>query len=127
MVSTAIGANFGGGVLAIAAAALAFAHVAPLAMIAFAAIVLGLALILAGPGHQDVASMPPEAFRYEDLARTSSGLMVIAGVASAMLGVLALFPGAPSLTLALIAILVVGAAELLAGGTLSSKFQRGAP
>jgi hypothetical protein len=126
-VSLGIGATLAGGTIGIILGALALAGVAPLVLVAIAAIVFGLALIFGGPAQQDVVALPPEAFRYEDLGRTSSGLMVIVGVASTILGVVAMFGVGPVVTLGLIAMLIVGGAELVAGATLSSKFQRGAP
>ncbi len=126
-VSSGIVAVVAGGTLGIILGALALAGVSPAVLIPIGVIAFGIALIFAGPAQQDITTLPPEAYRYEDLGRTSGGVMVIAGVAATLLGLLALFAIGPTITLALIAALLVGAAELLAGGTLSSKFQARTP
>jgi hypothetical protein len=125
--SAGIAADLVGGGLAVIGGALALARVYPLIVMPAAAIAVGVALVLAGPAQLEVATLPPEGYRYEDLGRTSSGVQVIGGVAAVVLGVLALVTVGPIVTLGLIAALVAGAVELISGGTLSSRFQARAP
>ena len=124
-----IGTEVFGGLAAITLGGLALFGVAPLVLLPVAAAVLGLALLFGGPAQPQIAEVAPSGSRHRwrvtrDAVRTSGGIMVMAGLASIVLGVLALTASAPVLTLTLIALLGVAAALVLAGGALTARFAR---
>ena len=118
-----------GGIVGIGLAILALAGVQPLVMLPVAAIVYGGSLFLGGAAQPDLVYLAPE--RNPRFARisfgaiqASSGIMVLVGVASAVLGILALLEVGPRLTLVLAAMLSIGFALLFAGGVLTARFMR---
>jgi len=116
-----------GGLATIVLGGLALAGVEPLTLLATAALVLGAALLLGGPAQPDLAEVTPAPTRRHwevtrSIVRASSGVMVMGGVASVVLGVLAIAGAGPALALALTALLCVAAALMMAGGSLYARF-----
>lgn len=116
-----------GGAVGIVLGILALAGVKPLVMLPVAAIVFGGSLLLGGAAQSDLVYLAPD--RNPRFARatfgaiqTSGGVMVLVGVAAAVLGILALLDVGPALSLALIAMLSIGFALLFAGGALTARF-----
>jgi hypothetical protein len=124
-----IGTEVFGGLAALALGVLALLHVMPLVLIPIASIVLGTALLLGGPAQPELVEAgragSPQRWRVtRDVVRTSGGVMVMAGLAAIVLGVLALASGGPVLLLSLIGLVTVAAALVLAGGALAARFAR---
>ncbi|MBA3397311.1 MAG: hypothetical protein H0T89_32090 [Deltaproteobacteria bacterium] len=124
-----IGTEVFGGLAGIALGVLALFGVSPLTLLPVAALVLGVALLLGGPAQPQIAEVAPARSprRWHvtrDAVRTSSGVMVMAGVAAIALGILALATDGPVLLLSLIAMVCVAAALVLAGGALAARFAR---
>lgn len=124
-----IGTEVFGGLAAITLGGLALFGVAPAVVLPVAAAVLGAALMFGGPAQPQIAQIAPSASHprwrvTRDAVRTSGGVMVMAGLAAIILGVLALTESAPVFTLTLIALLCVAAALVLAGGALTARFAR---
>jgi uncharacterized membrane protein HdeD (DUF308 family) len=123
-VSTEVLAGVAGIVLGI----LALVGVMPAILLPVAAIVFGGSLLLGGAAQPDFDALAPEAAHsrerrvMHEALQASGGTMVIAGVAAAVLGILALLHVGPVLLLSLIAILCVGGALVLGGGALTAKF-----
>lgn len=124
-VSTEVFAGLIGTVLGL----IALSGVAPLSVLPAAVIVYGAALLLGGATQPDLVFLAPE--RNPKVARvtysaiqTSGGIMVLVGVAAAVLGVLALVGVGPTLTLVLVALLTIGAAVMFAGGALTARLLR---
>jgi len=116
-----------GGLATIVLGGLALAGVASLTLLAAAALVLGAALLLGGPAQPDLAEVAPAPTHRHwevtrSIVRSSSGVMVMGGVAAVVLGVLAIAGVGPALALALTALLCVAAALMLAGGSLYARF-----
>jgi hypothetical protein len=119
---------FGGGA-GIVLGVLALAGVLPEVLLPAAAIVYGASLLLGGSAQPDLAHLAPD--RDPRIARVtyaavqaSGGIMVLVGVAAAVLGILALLAVGPALPLTLVAMLVIGAALLFAGGALTARLLR---
>ncbi len=124
-----IGTEVFGGVVGIVLAILALANVLPYVMLPIAAIVYGGALLLGGAATPELEGLAPERDprfrRYtKDAIEASGGVMVMVGIAAAVLGILALVSVGPFLTLTLVAMLAMGGALLLAGGSLTARFAR---
>jgi hypothetical protein len=118
-----------GGLAAIVIGVLALVYINPFVLLPAGALVIGLALLLGGPAQPDIAEVAPAATarRYQvtrNAVRTSSGVMVMAGVAAIVLGILALIGSAPVLVLSLVAMMCTAAALVLAGGTLVARFTK---
>lgn len=118
-----------GGITGIVLGILAFVGVKPLVLLPAAAIVFGGALLLGGSAQPDLVFLAPE--RNPRVARTSynaiqtsGGVMVLVGVASAVLGILGLLQVGPVLTLCLAAYLAIGASLVFAGGALTARLLR---
>ncbi|HEY5938068.1 MAG TPA: hypothetical protein VIU61_25635 [Kofleriaceae bacterium] len=115
-----------GGLAGIVLGVAAIFGVIPLTLLAVAAMVIGGALLLGGPTEPvfvgDGPRSPGRVTR--DLVRSSSGVMVMAGLSSLVLGLVAVIAGGPVLTLVSVAMLVLGAALMLAGGTLVAVLAR---
>lgn len=98
-------------------------------LLPIAAVVFGVSLLLGGLMEPDVLYLdaepphrrPARAVRAVDFA---GSLMVLVGIASAVLGVLALVEAGPPISLALVAMLCIGFALVLAGGSLTARFVR---
>lgn len=125
-----IGTEVFGGLAGIALGVLALFGVSPLTLLPAAGLVLGVALLLGGPAQPQIAEVAPASRMTRrwhvtrDAVRTSSGVMVMAGVAAIVLGILALATDGPTLLLSLIAMVCIAAALVLAGGTLAARFAR---
>lgn len=124
-----IGTEIFGGFAAVVLGFVALFGLLPMTVLPAAALVLGVALLLGGPAQPDIAELaqaPESSDRRwhvsRSAVRTSSGVMVMGGLAAIVLGVLASAGLAPAIPLSLIALLCVGAALMLAGGTLLARF-----
>lgn len=118
-----------GGLAAIVIGVLALVYVNPLTLLPVGSLVVGVALLLGGPAQPDIAEVAPAitARRYQvtrNAVRTSSGVMVMAGLAAIVLGILALVGSAPVLVLSLVAMVCTAAALVLSGGTLIARFSK---
>lgn len=126
-----LGAEVLGGVIAVVLAALVLGGRPPDVLLPAATIVLGCALLLAGmavPEVGDLAPAPGRSFRHEAalqrLVEGSGGAMVLAGIAAASLGILALLVVGPVIVLELVAVVVIGVVVVLSGGALTTRFAR---
>lgn len=122
-VSTEVFGGFVGIVLGI----LALAGIRPAVVLPVAAIVFGGSLLLGGATQPDLVYLAPD--RNPRFARltfsaiqTSGGIMVLVGVAAAVLGILALLDVGPPISLSLVAMLSIGFSLLFAGGALTARF-----
>lgn len=118
-----------GGVVGIVLGVLALTGVVPTVLLPVAAIVFGGSLLLGGTLQPDLVYLSPERNpKYARLTysaiQASGGIMVLVGVASAVLGILALVEVGPPLGLALVAMLSIGFALVLAGSSLTVRFLR---
>jgi hypothetical protein len=88
--------------------------------------VFGGALLLGGAAQPELGNLaaPPRRRTVQDAVEASGGIMVLVGVAAAVLGILSLLGVGPVLTLALVAMLCIGASLLFAGGALATRFMR---
>lgn len=118
-----------GGTVGIVLGVLALFGVKPDVMLPVAAIVFGGSLLLGGAAQPDLVYLAPE--RNPRYARAtfaaiqaSGGIMVLVGVASAVLGILALLDVGPAIQLTLVAMLGIGFALVLAGSALTARFVR---
>ena len=116
-----------GGLAGIVMGMLALIGVKPLVLLPVSAIVFGAALLLGGAAQPDLVYLAPE--RNPKLARmtysaiqTSGGVMVLVGIASAVLGILGVLSVGPVLTLTLVAFMAIGVALVFAGGALTARF-----
>jgi hypothetical protein len=108
---------------------LALSGVNPLVVLPTAVTVYAGALLLGGATQPDLVFLAPErnpriAKLTYDAIQTSGGVMVLVGVAAAVLGILALLEVGPILTFTLVALLAIGAALLFAGGALTARLVR---
>jgi hypothetical protein len=128
-IATGLGSEVFGGACGIALGILALANIMPFVLLAVAAIVLGGAILLAAPAEPDIAKLAGyselkgEQVTYRAV-EGSSGAMLVAGIGSIVLGILALIRVGPPLTLVLISMLAVGGAVFLSGGALTARFAR---
>jgi hypothetical protein len=115
-----------GGVVGIVLGVLVLAGVLPAVLLPVAAIVFGGALLLGGAAQPELSNLaaPPRHATVQDAVEASGGIMVLVGVAAAVLGILSLLGVGPAITLALIAMLCIGGALLFAGGALATRFMR---
>jgi len=98
----------------------------PVTLAACAVIALGAALLMGGGETYRVSQLRGfDAWRNQAargvhlMAESAAGLESLAGIAAIVLGIVALCVNAYPLTLVLVGLLVVGSAELLAGGAVS--------
>jgi hypothetical protein len=121
-----IGTEVFAGVVGIALGILVLAGVMPTVLLPVAAIVFGGALLLGGAAQPELSNVaaPPRVASVQNAVEASGGLMVLVGIAAAVLGILSLLGVGPALTLALIAMLCTGGALLFAGGALATRFMR---
>ena len=122
-----IGTEVFGGAVGIVLGILALAHVMPFVLMPVAAIVFGASLLLGGASQPDLVHLAPEHDpRYArityDAIQASGGVMVLVGIAAAVLGILALLHVGPVVTLTLVAMMCIGGALVLAGGALTARF-----
>lgn len=115
-----------GGLAGIVLGMLALVGVKPLVLLPVAAMVFGGALLLGGAAQPDLVYLAPE--RNPKLARvtysaiqTSGGVMILVGIASVVLGILAVLSVGPILTLTLVALMAIGVALVFAGGALAAR------
>lgn len=118
--------EFFAGIVGIVLGVLAIVDVKPLIMLPVASIVFGGALLLGGAAQPELAAIAGPASRtsVQEAVEASGGIMVLIGIASAVLGILSLLEVGPVLTLALVALLCVGATLFFAGGALAARFMR---
>ena len=124
-----IGTEVFGGAVGLVLGIVALAHVRPLVLLPVAAIVFGGSLLLGGAAQPELEELVPEYdARYRrytrDAIQASGGVMVMVGIAAAVLGILALLAVGPIITLTLVGMLCIGAALLMAGGALTARFAR---
>lgn len=113
------------GVVGIGLGAASVFGIIPSILVPVAAIVFGVALFVASGVNQRLsaleASRPIEGgMQIRDSNLTSAGIQMMVGVASVTLGILALF-GLSPLTLSLVAVLIIGSANLLTGTIISGR------
>lgn len=122
-----IGTEMVGGFAGIVIGVLAVIGVSPLVLLPAGALVLGASLLLGGPAQPALAEDDARSDRRwhvtRDAVRASGGVMVMAGVAALVLGILA-FAGGPVVTLSLVAVLCVAAGLITAGGALIARIAR---
>jgi len=118
-----------GGLVGVVLGVLALAGIKPLVMLPVASIVFGGALLLGGAAQPDLVYLAPE--RNPRVARvtynaiqTSGGVMILVGIAAAVLGILGVLDVGPILTLTLAALLAIGSSLVFAGGALTARFIR---
>lgn len=114
-----------GGLAAIVLGTLALVGVAPETLLAVAAIVLGAALLLGGGAQPELAEddTPSHWHVTRDAVRASSGVMVMGGLSSLVLGVIAVAVESPVVPLVLTSLLCIAASLLLAGGSLLARLR----
>lgn len=116
-----------GGAVGIVLGIIALVGIKPSVMLPVAAIVFGGSLLLGGAAQPDLVYLAPDknprfARASFSAIQASGGIMVLVGVAAAVLGILALLQVGPALSLSLVAMLSIGFALLLAGGALTARF-----
>lgn len=123
--STEFFAGFVGIVLGI----LAVADIKPLIMLPVASLVFGGALLLGGAAQPDLVYLAPD--RDPKVARatfgavqTSGGVMVLVGIAAAVLGILGVLAVGSILTTVLASLIAIGFALAFAGGAATTRFAR---
>ena len=123
-----IGSEVLGGLAGLALGTLALLRYAPLVVLPVAAIVVGAALLFGGPAQPQIADAAPRSTRRyrvtRDAMRTSSSVMVMAGVAGIVLGVLGLARGSDVLLLSLIATLAIAASLVVVAVRLEAATDR---
>jgi hypothetical protein len=117
-----------GGVIGIVLGTLALATISPAVLLPVAAIVFGASLLLGGVTQPDLVYLAPEknprfARMTFSAIQASGGVMVLVGVAAAVLGILGLVMG-PPVMFALVAMLCIGFTLVLAGSALTARFVR---
>jgi len=111
-----------GGLAGLALGTLALVDVEPAVVLPVAAIVIGASLVLGGPAQPELAEGSSARWRVTRRgSRTSSGAMVMAGLAAIALGILPLAQDGPVFLMCAIAMLCVGAALVLAGVMLFAR------
>ncbi len=118
-----------GGAVGIVLGVLTLVGIEPSVLLPVAAIVFGGSLLLGGATQPDLVYLAPERNpRYARLTfsaiQASGGIMVLVGVAAAVLGILALVGVGPPISLALVATLSIGFALVVAGSALTARFLR---
>lgn len=114
------------GVVGVVLGILVLADVRPLVLVPAAATVFGGALLLGGAAQPDLVHLTPgrsarQARATYDAIQASGGIMVLVGVAAAVLGILGLLAVGPIITLSLVAFLAIGGALVFAGGALTAR------
>lgn len=119
-----------GGLVGITLGVLALVDIKPLVMLPVASLVFGGALLLGGAAQPELVYLAPE--RDPKVARvtynailTSGGVMILVGIAAAVLGILGVLGVGAVLTTTLAALIAIGVSLLFAGGALSARFSRG--
>jgi len=120
-------AMFLAGAAGIVLGVLALLHIAPVSLISIAVMAFGSALLLSGRSvkvlqtlmQQEVASRRSTGLVAGPLAGGSTGIQVLVGLASIILGILAVAGHTP-LLLCLAALLLLGVTVIMTGGTLSA-------
>lgn len=115
-----------GGLVGVVLGILVLADVMPAVLLPVAAIVFGGALLLGGAAQPELSNLaaPPRTRTVQGAVEASGGIMVLVGIAAAVLGILSLLGVGPAVMLALIAMLCIGASLLFAGGALATRFMR---
>jgi hypothetical protein len=122
-----VGTEVFGGAVGVVLGIIALVGIKPHVMLPVAAIVFGGSLLLGGAAQPDLVYLAPD--KNPRFARVtfsaiqaSGGVMVLVGVAAAVLGILGLLDVGPPLSLALVAMLSIGFSLLFAGGALTARF-----
>jgi hypothetical protein len=114
-----------GGLVGIVLGVAAIFGAMPMTLLSVASMVIGGALLLGGPTQPVLAKDDRSRARVtRDLVRSSSGVMVMAGLSALVLGLVAVIAGGPVLTLVSVAMMLLGAALVLAGGSLVAVLAR---
>lgn len=124
-------ALFVGGAAGIALGILGLVNVAPMVLIPVAAIVFGAALILDSGTNENLSVLEARHTKgyhtsesvIKESTRASSGIQVLVGGGSIALGILALV-GMSTMILSLVAMLIVGAANLLTGSIVGVRLAK---
>lgn len=125
-----IGAEVFGGAVGVVLGILVLAGVVPGILLPIAAIVFGGTLLLGGAATPELERLaePVRENRFgkvtHEAIQASGGVMALAGIAAAVLGILSLIKVGPFVTMSLVAMLCVGGALLVAGGALTARFAR---
>jgi hypothetical protein len=124
-----LGSEIFGGACGIALGILALAGVMPFTLLSVAAIVFGGAIMLGAPAQNDLARLAPDRDRRVgrltfEAVEASMGAMVLAGVSSIVLGILAVIHVGPALTLVMCSMLAVGGALFLGGSAMTARLVR---
>lgn len=110
-----------GGFIVIVLGVVAASNVRPESVLPMSALVLGAAMILAGPTQPALARARGHRWRVtRDAVRSASGVMTMAGVAGLATGLLA-FAGGPYATLTLVAVLCATGALIIAAGAVTAR------
>ncbi|HEX3762275.1 MAG TPA: hypothetical protein VHW23_26420 [Kofleriaceae bacterium] len=124
-----IGSELLGGAAAILLGILALVGIVPLVLLPIAAIVVGGAILIGAPAQPPLTRLVPDRDRrmsrvIHEASETTSGAMVLTGLAAIVLGILALLRTGPVFTLVEVALLAVGGALLISGSMLTARFAR---
>lgn len=124
-----LGSEIFGGAGGIALGILALAGVMPFTLLSVAAIVFGGAIILGAPAQNDLARLAPDRDRRVgrltfEAVEASMGAMVLAGISSIVLGILAVIQVGPALTLVMCSMLAVGGALFFGGSAMTARLVR---
>ena len=127
VVGGGVGSETFGGAAGVVLGILALAGTLPMVLLPVAAIVLGAAVFLAGPAQPELASLGFDRDRRYRRAeregeRAAGGLDILAGAGAAVLGILALVHIGTPLVMTMVAMLALGGALLISGGTMAATF-----
>jgi hypothetical protein len=114
------------GIVGVVLGIVGLAGIQPLIVYPVAVVVFGGALLLGGAAQPDLVYLSPDknpkfARLTYDAIQTSGGIMVLVGVAAAVLGILGLLQVGPILTLTLVGLLAIASALVFAGGVLTAR------
>jgi len=117
------------GLVSVALAIIAPSTSEPATLIGCAVLVIGIALMLAGPEQTALGELAPSPVGRQlvvtrELMKTSTSAMVIIGLGAAVLGMLSILAGNVDMTLALVGLLGLGLGLLFAGAALAQRMIR---
>jgi hypothetical protein len=123
-----IGTEVLAGFIGFALGVMALFGVVPLVLLPVATIVGGAALLFGAPAQPQMADTEPRSsLRYRvvrDSLRTTSSVMVMAGLGGVVLGILGLAMHGYVVLLALIALLAIALSLIVSGGIVTARFRR---
>jgi hypothetical protein len=127
--AVSMGTEVIGGLSGMILGVLAIVGISPAVLLPAAGLVLGSALMLGGPAQPALvelgpATAPPRWYVVRDRVRASGSVMVMAGVAALVLGILALAAGGPVVRLTLVAMLCVAVSLVTATSSLIARVVR---